>query len=145
MVQEPSKKFSEKVVGRKKQIQYLIQAYIIKKEDKEKIINYLKDKSFWGRWMPEKNEDTSSLINREKFWSPAYMELCDDIDEWQIIDGTKYKVIVACEPAKGLIEGDLSGTNDTYMIPCRLIFKGMELPMKLASDDDYEVAVHQDG
>ena len=149
MVQEPSKKFSEKVVGRKKQIQYLIQAYIIKKEDKEKIINYLKDKSFWGRWMPEKNEDTSSLINREKFWSPAYMELCDDIDEWQIIDGTKYKVIVACEPAKGLIEGDLSGTNDTYMIPCRLIFKGMELRYsdidgELINSQGKRISIHND-
>lgn len=149
IVEEPKMKFSESIVGRKKQIQYLIQAYIIKKEDKEKIINYLKDKSFCGRWMPEKNEDTSSLINREKFWSPAYMELCDDIDEWQIIDGTKYKVIVACEPAKGLIEGDLSGTNDTYMIPCRLIFKGMELRYsdiegELINSQGKRISIHND-
>ena len=149
IVQEPKMQFSESIVGRKKQIQYLIQAYIIKKEDKEKIINFLKDKSFWGRWMPEKYEDTSSLINREKFWSPAYMELCDDTDEWQIIDGTNYKVIVACEPAKGLIEGDQSGTNNTYMIPCRLIFNEMELRYsdidgELVNSQDKRISIHND-
>lgn len=149
IVQEPKMQFSESIVGRKKQIQYLIQAYIIKKEDKEKIINFLKDKSFWGRWMPEKYEDTSSLINREKFWSPAYMELCDDTDEWQIIDGTNYKVIVACEPAKGPIEGDQSGTNNTYMIPCRIIFNEMELRYsdidgELVNSQDKRISIHND-
>lgn len=149
IVQEPKMQFTESIVGRKKQIQYLIQAYIINKEDKEKIINFLKDKSFWGRWMPERHEDTSSLINREKFWSPAYLESCDDTEEWQIIDGTKYKVIVACEPAKGLIEEDQSETNNTYLIPCRLIFNGMKLRYsdidgELTNAQGKRISIHND-
>ncbi len=149
IVQEPKMQFSESIVGRKKQIQYLIQAYVIKKDDKNSIIRYLKNKSFWGSWMPERHEDTSSLINREKFWSPAYLESCDDTEEWQIIDGTKYKVIVACEPAKGLIEEDQSETNNTYLIPCRLIFNGMKLRYsdidgELTNDQGKRISIHND-
>ena len=136
IVQEPTRLLQEEVIGRKKQIQYLIQAYIINKKDKNSIVNYLKNKNFWGRWMPEKHEDTSSLINREKFWSPAYMDFRDDTEEWQFIKGTNYKVVVASELAKGHIEGDWSGINNTYLIPCKQIFNGLNL---LYSNNDGEL------
>ncbi len=46
---------------------------------------------------------------------------------WETIQDTKYKVIVATESANGGIEGDKSGANQSYNIPCKYIFEGMKL------------------
>jgi len=68
------------------------------------------------------------LINREKFWSPAYLDVYkNDKKIWETIQDTKYKVIVATESANGGIEDDKSGANRSYNIPCKYIFEGMKL------------------
>ncbi len=117
----------ERYGERIKQIWYLIQGLLVKKSDKQKIINYLKNENFWGRWLPENRDDHSNLINREKFWSPAYHDIYKDNVTWEIIRDTKYKVIVATESANGGIEGDKSGANRSYNIPCKYIFEKMKL------------------
>ena len=104
----------------------MIQGLLVKKKDKQEIINYLKEKRFWGRWLPENKDDYSSLINREKFWSPAYKEQYAE-NIWKTIDNTKYEVIVSTESAKGIFDRDSSGANQPYNIPCRYIFEGMKL------------------
>jgi hypothetical protein len=111
---------------RRREICYLIQGLLVKKKDKQEIINYLKEKRFWGRWLPENKDDYSSLINREKFWSPAYKEQYAE-NIWKTIDNTKYEVIVSTESAKGIFDRDSSGANQPYNIPCRYIFEGMKL------------------
>ena len=68
------------------------------------------------------------LINREKFWSPAYYDTYkDDNNIWKTIRDTEYKVIVSTESANGGIENDKSGANMKYNIPCKYIFEGMKL------------------
>ena len=125
---EPKKIGKDKYEGRRKEVWYIIQAYLIKKSDKQKIINYLSNQNFWGRWLPENRDDYSSLFNREKFWSPAYLDTYKSEKRiWTKIRDTNYKVIVANESAKGLIENDKSGANQSYNIPCKFIFEGMNL------------------
>lgn len=125
---EPKKIGKDKYEGRRKEIWYMVQAYLVRKTDKKKIINHLTKQNFFGRWMPESRDDSSSLFNREKFWSPAYIDAYKkDKSIWSKIENTSYKVIVANESAKGLIESDKSGANQLYNIPCRFIFEGMKL------------------
>lgn len=126
---EPKKIGMEKYGGQKKQIWYIFNAYLVKKGDKNKIIKYLSQKNFYGRWMPEASEGFSQLINREKFWSPAYQDENQEVKEelWNTINGTDYKVIVAYTEANGNIEQDKSGTSAIYRIPCKFIFEGMGL------------------
>lgn len=126
---EPKKIGEERYGGQKKQVWYMFNAYLVKKKDKQKIVNYLSKKNFWGRWMPEANENFSSLINREKFWSPAYKDESRESGRklWYNIGKSSYKVIVADTQANGNMEDDKSGTSALYKIPCRFIFEGMEL------------------
>lgn len=125
---EPKKIGIDRYEGRRKQIFYIIQGLLVKQSDKQKIINYLKNHNFWGRWLPENNDDHTEIINREKFWSPAYLDIYKNNKKiWETIQDTKYKVIVATESANGGIEDDKSGANRSYNIPCKYIFEGMKL------------------
>lgn len=125
---EPKKIGIDRYYGRRKQIFYIIQGLLVKKSNKKKIINYLKKQNFWGRWLPENNDDYSKLINREKFWSPAYIDTYKkDRKFWESIQDTNLKVIVTTTSANGGIENDKSGANQSYNIPCRYIFEKMNL------------------
>ena len=126
--EEPKKIGIDKYEGRRKEIWFLIQGLLVKKSDKKKIIDYLKKQNFWGRWLPKNNDDYSKLINREKFWSPAYYDTYKDNNNiWETIRDTGYKVIVSTESANGGIENDKSGANMRYNIPRKYIFEGMKL------------------
>jgi hypothetical protein len=125
---EPKKIGIDRYEGRRKEIWYLIQGLLVKKTEKKKIIAYLKKQNFWGRWLPEDRDNFSSLINREKFWSPAYLDTYKENNEvWETIQNTNNKVIVSTEFANGGIEKDKSGANMKYNIPCKFIFEGMKL------------------
>lgn len=125
---EPKKIGVEKYFGRRKQIWYSIQGLLVKKSDKQKIIKYLNTKNFWGDWLPKNRDDHSELINREKFWSPAYLDVYKNSRKiWMTFQDTNHKVIVTTESANGGIEDDKSGANRSYNIPCKYIFEGMEL------------------
>jgi len=140
---EPKKIGIERYEGRIKKISYHIQGLLINKSDKREIIDYLKNKNLWGDRFPRNRDDYSNLINREKFWSPAYLDVYNnDKKIWKTIKSTKYKIIVATESANGGIEGDKSGANHSYNIPCKYIFEGMKLQYALIdgnlknTDDD---------
>lgn len=129
---QPKNLGEDKYFSPYKQIWYMIQAYIVQKRDKAKIVNYLSEKNFWGRWMPENHDGFSRLINREKFWSPCYFDEGKDL-KWETIRDTNLKVIVATTSAKGGMEDDKSGANSNYNIPCQTLFEGMNL--QYASND----------
>ena len=110
-----------------KQIWYFVQAFIVDKQDKQDIVTYLSNQNFWGRWLPERHENTY-LFSREKYWSPAYKDsVITDDGIWSVIQDTNYNVIIADEEAKGTIDGDKSGSNKSYYIPCAFLFEGMNL------------------
>ena len=56
-----------------KQIWYFVQAFIVEKKKKKEIVAYLTKQNFFGRWLPERHEN-SYLFSREKYWSPAYKD-----------------------------------------------------------------------
>lgn len=126
---EPKLFGEDKYDRERKEIWYSVQAYICKKSDKDRILKYLQQQNFWGDWMPSNNGSFSSIFNREKFWSPAYIDETKQFSqkEWVNIRNTNYKIIVASTEAKGSLEEDKSGANMTYNIPCKILFEGMNL------------------
>lgn len=125
---EPKKIGIEQYDGKQKQIWYSIQGLLVEKSNKQKIINFLNTKNFEGDWLPKNRDEHSGLINREKFWSPAYLNTYKNKKKiWNTIRGTQYKVIITTESANGGIEGDKSGANCSYNIPCKYIFEKMQL------------------
>jgi hypothetical protein len=108
-----------------KDIWYLVQGLIIKKKDKKRIIEHLKTKSTWGRWLPE-NSDTHQMFNRETFWSPK-VKSQEKENKWSTIRDTNFKVIVPNTDANSHFSSDKSESQLTYEIPCQQIFEGMNL------------------
>lgn len=100
-------------------------AILVKKQDKEKAIYSLDGRALWdGVDFP--TDDWQYLVNREKYWSPAYKDVYRNEQGWSnSIDGLDVPYICSCEKACGHIDGDSSGTIGNYSIPCRLLFEGM--------------------
>ena len=136
---EPKPFGQDKYDREKKEIWYMIQGYICKKNDKNKIIKYLQKQHFWGRWMPENEDAPSCLINREKFWSPADLDTTktNGLKEWVNIPNTNYKIVVASTGAKGRMEEDKSKANNIYNIPCKTVFEGLNLKYS-SKDGDFK-------
>ena len=140
---EEPKKFGEhKYRSKRKNLHYLIQGYLVKNEEKDVIIDYLKDKNFFGRWMPENGDSYSNLFNREKFWSPAYLDIDDEAIWSEICDNETHiyqdhNIMVATTNAKGSISDDKSGANFNYNIPCKTLFEGLQLKYS-SIDGDFE-------
>lgn len=132
----------------RKQISFSINAYIVKKSDKQGLVTYLSKQNFWDRFLPGNNEYTS-LFNREKYWSPAYKDEKDE-NTWQVLEDTNYSVLIADEYAKGTIDNDKSGSNQNYSIPCRFIFEGLNLKYAptdgdLKNADGETIVINKDG
>ena len=100
-------------------------AILVKQQDKGRAIKSLDGRILWdGIEIP--TDDWQHLVNREKYWSPAYKDVYRDRHGWSnSIEGLDVPFIYSCEKACGHIEGDRSGTISNYSIPCRLIFEGM--------------------
>lgn len=100
-------------------------AILVKRQDKERAIQSLDDRILWdGIEIP--TDDWQHLVNREKYWSPAYKDVYRGRQGWSnSIEGLDVSYIYSCEKACGYIEGDCSGTIRNYSIPCRLIFEGI--------------------
>lgn len=104
-----------------------VDAILVKQQDVKKAIQSLDGRILWdGVELP--TDDWQYLVNREKYWSPAYKDVYRDRQGWSnSIDGLDVPFIYSCEQACGHIEGDASGTIRQYSIPCKLIFEGMEM------------------
>jgi hypothetical protein len=109
----------------RKEIWYFIQSYLVRKNDKTKIKNWLEHQNFGGRWLPESNDSFSSLFNRENYWSPA--SKANGKELWRTINGNKYKVMVTTSTAVGELSQDKSNAHFRYDMPCKRIFEGMNL------------------
>lgn len=120
----------------RKEVWYKIQGYIIKKDDKQRIITFLHDKCFWNNWMPEPSDETNQLLNREKYWSPSYNSNVRE-NPWEEIyydhKSTGLYVMSSAVDAKAHIDGDKSGAESSYNIPCEQLFN--ELGLLYAPND----------
>ena len=104
-----------------------IDAILLKKDDLEQAILDLQGKNLLGTFNVP-SDDWQYLINREKFWSPAYKDVYRSRKEWQApSDLITVPFIYSSEMACGNIEGDKSGTISKYSIPCKTIFDGLRM------------------
>jgi hypothetical protein len=110
---------------KQKEIWYTIQAYLVRKRDKSKILNFLKTKSFFNRWMPESFNSNRSIFIRENYWSPAANS--DEKQSWQTLDEVNLKVMVTTAEAVSEMSSDKSGAHYRFYMPCRLIFEKLNL------------------
>jgi hypothetical protein len=60
-----------KDLSRKTRLWYSIHSFFVKKSDFEEVINWAKEQTFFGKFMPE-SHGNSQLFLGEYFWSPAY-------------------------------------------------------------------------
>jgi hypothetical protein len=54
-----------------KYLWYQIRSYLVKDDEAESLIHWLKNQHFMGRWFPERH-DRYQVFSREYYWSPAY-------------------------------------------------------------------------
>lgn len=102
-----------------------IDAILLKKENVDQAIKSLDNRNLWGS-VEVPSDDWQYLVNREKFWSPAYKDVYRNEKDWtDTIEGLNVPFIFSTEKACGHIEGDQSGTISKYSIPCRKLFEGM--------------------
>jgi len=108
-------------------------AILVKKDDLSQAIKGLSGRDLWeGIELP--SDSWQNLLNREKYWSPAYKDVYRQTDDWSYsIKGLSVPFICSSEQACGHIEGDKSGTIEKYRIPCRFLFE--ELGMCYDSTD----------
>ena len=108
-------------------------AIIVHREDKTKAVSNLSNRELWdGIEFPD--DSWQYLVNREKYWSPAYKDVYRGYEEW--INNSSWLNVpffFSCEKACGHIEGDRSGTIERYSIPCKCLFEG--LGMEYSSKD----------
>ncbi|WP_421873977.1 AVAST type 2 anti-phage system protein Avs2 [Marinoscillum sp.] len=123
--EEPKPIGKDKYEADRKEIWYLIQAYLVSTEEEEVTLTWLKEQSFWGRWLPENPHPNTGLCNRENYWSDVSKE--SNQGEWQELDDSGYQVIVTTSDAVGEMSDDKSGTHFIYDMPCEMIFKEMGL------------------
>jgi len=81
----------------RKHLWYQIRSYLVRDDDEEFLINWLKGQHFMGGWFPE-GHDRYQVFSREYYWSPAYHffdnpwygennweKVCDRINESKVI------------------------------------------------------------
>ena len=102
-----------------------VDAILVKDQDRDAAINSLEKMNLWGK-VEIPSDDWQYLVNREKFWSPAYKDVYRGYEDWSdTIEGLDVPFIFTSEKACGHIEGDSSGTISTYSIPCKRLFEGL--------------------
>lgn len=102
-----------------------VDAILVKDQDRDAAINSLEKMNLWGK-VEIPSDDWQYLVNREKFWSPAYKDVYRRYEDWSdTIEGLDVPFIFTSEKACGHIEGDSSGTISKYGIPCKRLFEGL--------------------
>lgn len=130
---EPKKVGEDTYNRSNKEIWYMINGYIIRKNSKARFLNWLEEQNFFGRWMPETHKANLSLFNRENYWSPISIADSKEQNTWEKIDDTLYKVMVTTSEATGEMSTDKSEAHIRYDMPSRALFEGLKL--SYASED----------
>jgi hypothetical protein len=125
----------DKYEMKRKEIWYMVKSYIVRKADLDKLYAFLKDKDFFGRWMPESNSNIRIFLG-EFYWSPAFK--FHDIgyyhhdhwtDGWRSEKKLPTKVLVPTDQYLQEASGYDCSINDTVDIylPAKEIVEGMNL------------------
>lgn len=135
MWKEPNSIEEEDYNRKSREIWYQIDSYLIRKKEKTKVINWLRDKNFFDLNMPETNGVSVGLFSRENYWSIVSNEDSSERNIWKSLENTRLKVMVTTNQAVGEMSSDQSGAHAQHKMPCKTIFEGMQL--RYASKDGY--------
>lgn len=121
---EPKPMGKDKYKVQRKAIWYSIQSHLVNLKDKSPVLLKYQNHDFWNTGIHE-DENAHGLINREKYWSPAFKEM--NKNRSKQISKRKYKMIGTTTNAVGEMSDDKSGAHQIYKMPCQVIFDGMGL------------------
>lgn len=110
----------------RKEIYYHIEACLIKKKDKNKVVKYVK-KGDIEHIQVSDGGHPSGLFNRENYWSPAAQYHLEDAQQWLNIEELRCKVMLASQNAVGEMNDDDSEAHFQYRMPCQVLYEGMGL------------------
>ncbi len=114
-----------------------INCYIVKNQKYDKIINYLKNKDFYGRWLSEPN-DSYHVYNKEYYWSDAYYFYKNPYycgDDWTEInkygkrEGRNLEVLLPTSKYMTERRGDSINGSDSasWYKPCMDLFESLDM------------------
>lgn len=117
---------ADEYTGNRRSVTLSLHSFIVKSSTKIRIIRDLKDKKLWNVSKAE-FPSHNCLMTRELGWSQCYLDQ-DSNNRWtKMCELTRYKVLPTVESLNGNIEGDNSGVNLSFMVPCLELIKGMGL------------------
>lgn len=115
-----------------KEIWLLLQSYLVKKNDIEQLYKELKNKNFYGRWMPEPYESTK-IFSREFYESDAYKYCISDLN----LENSEIQNIREIQIIPSVIEYIWEHSLDNslqaglhILKPCNFFIKNMDLKQK---------------
>lgn len=126
---------------RTKRLFYMIRSYIVKKKDKNKIIEWSNERDFTGRWMPECVDlYMTHMFLREYIWSEAYKIMF--LEDWVNQGRKEVPVDVSVTANRYVVEGsgyDCSiDSGFSFYVPSKLIFEGLNLDLKKLDGNYYD-------
>ncbi len=111
-----------------------INCYITEDKLYNKITNFLKNKDYFGRWLPEPKYNYN-LFNKEYYWSDAYRFYMNSGNEWKEIEeykmseGESAAVLVPTVRYVTERKGDFA--NNDYLFswykPCNHLFESLKM------------------
>ncbi|PSU95076.1 serine protease [Photobacterium kishitanii] len=107
---------------------YQIRSYFVKEEDFDIIYDWLKKQDLMGRWMPECN-DNYTVFSREYYWSPAYLQINDDVELWKEVIERKNYISNTIGVVIPSVESHVwEGQEDSnYFSPRKIMFDSLPL------------------
>ena len=131
--EQPTPVGEERFELKRRQLWYMLNCYLVKKEDSSSLLRWAKKKNWMGRWMPESHESYDFFLG-EFFWSPVF----------KIQDCSYYGWQRRTRMGKGKIPAEILVANDKYTqgstgfdcsinenmfidLPCRFLANSMNL------------------
>ncbi|MCD8177223.1 MAG: hypothetical protein LUE98_07300 [Tannerellaceae bacterium] len=109
-----------------RKIWYMVKSYLIHKNEKKEIIEWLNKQDFYGRWMPE-SESMNDLFSRENYWTPASLDEDTKSVLWERVDRGHFDVALTTHKSAGEFSHDKSGAHRIYEMPSKIIWNGMDM------------------
>ena len=120
---------------------FYVLAYLIRKEDKERVIALAGEDNFLRREMAWPVDGSLRYVAREKYWSRACkVDECETSQIWKKLHHkTNIKVIVPYVGMRGTSDEDCKLTDASYYMPIQPLFEGMGMAY---ADVDGEFTTH---
>lgn len=132
---EPIKKGYDRSNVIRKEVWYILNAYLIPTNELNEFTLWAKNQRFWNNWMPE-GKGHYQMFNREQYWSDAYKFLQDPYygyEDWSYIDshqGTKYPHKVGLTYNSYYWEEEFDYSKEEtlgFLKPSKILFDGLQL------------------